>query len=135
VGAAPEPALSEAERAQLARGVAEFNGGYLFECHETLEDLWTGLRGPGRDFLQGLIQVAVAFYHLGNGNREGFSSLVGRALRRWAPYPDRYLGFDLAAYRAELARWQSRLAAGEAGALDAAARPHWRFEGLSLPPA
>jgi predicted metal-dependent hydrolase len=127
----PEPALSAEQRDQLAKGVAQFNDGYLFECHETLEDLWAGLRGPSRDFVQGLIQVAVAFYHLGNGNLAGAASLLDRAEGRLARYPDRYLGFELGAYRAELARWRSRLAAGEATAGSAEGRPRWCFEGLA----
>jgi predicted metal-dependent hydrolase len=127
----PEPVLSAEQRAQLARGVAQFNDGYLFECHETLEELWGGLRGPARDFVQGLIQVAVAFYHLGNGNLTGAASVLERSQRRLARHPDRYLGFELAAYRVELARWSARIAAGEVAAEDAASRPRWRFEGLS----
>jgi predicted metal-dependent hydrolase len=128
VAALAEPILSDAERAQLAKGIAEFNSGYFFECHETLEDLWSGLRGSARDFLQGLIQVAVAFYHLGNGNLAGALSLIDRALGRLAPYPDRYLGFELAAYRAELERWRTRIAAGDVPAEGEEARPRWRFE-------
>ena len=66
-----DPALTVEERVALDKGVSEFNEGYFFECHDTLEDLWTGLRGPSRDFFQGLIQVSVAFYHLTSRNLAG----------------------------------------------------------------
>jgi predicted metal-dependent hydrolase len=86
-GAVPEPRLADDERRAFEAGVALFNRGYFFECHDTLEEMWTGLRGPSRDFFQGLIQVSVAFYHLGNGNGAGAASLLGRALARFSKYP------------------------------------------------
>jgi predicted metal-dependent hydrolase len=105
----PEPRLTPEEREQFERGVAQFNAGYYFECHDTLEELWTGLRGPARDFFQGLIQVAVAFYHLGNDNPAGAQSLLQRALKRFERYPERYAGFDLGGYRERIAAWLEAL--------------------------
>jgi predicted metal-dependent hydrolase len=127
-----EPALSPDERAAFARGVREFNDGFFFECHDTLEDLWSGLRGPARDFLQGLIQVSVAFYHLSGGNRPGAESMLERALRRLRKYPPAYGGLELEPHRAELRHCLARLRAGEEAA--AIAPPKWRgdpagFEG------
>ena len=123
----PPPRLDEEERRQFDRGVDEFNRGFYFECHDTIEDLWSGLRGPSRDFFQGLIQVSVAFYHLGNGNLAGTASMMRRALKRLARYPDRYFGFDVAAQRAALERWLQRIAGGEAAADDEPA-PRWHFD-------
>jgi predicted metal-dependent hydrolase len=123
----PEPELDAEESRAFARGVDEFNRGFFFECHDTLEDLWSGLRGEPRDFFQALIQVAVAFYHLSNGNRAGAESMFARALKRFARYPDRYFGFDLAAYRREIARWQALMAAGDVPPLPPGEPPPWRF--------
>jgi len=117
------PRLDHEERALFDKGVAEFNGGLYFECHDTLEEMWTGLRGPARDFFQGLIQVSVAFYHLEGDNRPGALSMLGRALKRLAAYPDHYFGFDLAAHRAELEAWRERIEAGTA----APPFPRWDF--------
>jgi predicted metal-dependent hydrolase len=121
----PEPQLGEEERRQFDRGVDEFNRGFYFECHDTIEDLWAGLRGPSRDFFQGLIQVSVAFYHLGNGNLAGAESMTRRALKRFERYPDRYFGFDLGAQRAALAVLLDRIARGDA---EATAPPQWTFD-------
>jgi uncharacterized protein len=121
-GAVPEPALDDEERAALRRGIAEFNDRLFFECHDTLEELWSGIRGPARDFFQGLIQVAVAFHHVSNGNGPGAVSMIDRALGRFRVYPARYFGFDLDAQRAELAAWRERLN-----------RPGWETEPLPEP--
>ena len=126
----PEPSLDAEERAALAKGIAEFNAGLFFECHDTLEEMWAGVRGPSRDFFQGLIQVAVAYYHLGNGNAAGAESMMRRAQKRLEKYPGRYGGFDVDAQRSELVRWLERFATG-AGAATEADRPRWTFEGIS----
>jgi predicted metal-dependent hydrolase len=121
------PLLNEDETTAFDKGVAEFNGGYFFECHDTLEDMWMGVRGPSRDFFQGLIQVSVAFYHLTGGNLPGAQSMLRRALKRFERYPDRYFGFDLAAHRAELHGWLGRIASAPEGGLPAGDPPKWSF--------
>ena len=127
-GAVAEPRLADEERRAFAKGVDEFNRGYFFECHDTLEEMWTGLRGPARDFFQGLIQVSVAFYHLDNGNRAGAASMLQRALKRFAAYPDRYFGFDLGAHRAELRGWLDRVGDEALPPPPLEAVPKWRFD-------
>jgi uncharacterized protein len=105
----PEPSLTDDEKRLFQQGVHEFNTGCFFECHETLEDLWGGVRGTSRDFFQGLIQIAVALYHLGRGNRAGAASLFERGLKRLDKYPPRYGGIELGALRDEARAWQARL--------------------------
>jgi predicted metal-dependent hydrolase len=124
----PEPELDAEERRQFDRGVDEFNRGFYFECHDTIEDLWAGLRGPSRDFFQGLIQVSVAFYHLGNGNLAGTESMARRALKRFERYPDRYFGFDLGAQRAALALLLEGIASGESEVAATIPMPRWTFD-------
>ncbi len=123
----PEPRLGAEERALFDKGVSEFNAGLYFECHESLEDLWTGVRGPTRDFFQGLIQVSVAFHHLTHGNLGGALSTLTRALKRLEPYPDSYYGFDLAAHRGLLGHWLVAIEAKDEAML-AQAPPKWRFD-------
>jgi predicted metal-dependent hydrolase len=104
--------LPDGERDALARGVAQFNDGLFFECHDTLEEVWSGVRGPARAFFQGLIQAAVGFYHLGNGNRRGAVTLLRRSLARLERYPARYAGVELAALRDAVAGWLAGLESG-----------------------
>src|SRR4030095_10133752 len=77
----PEPELDSAVVRGIQKGVAEFNAGKFFECHDTLEEIWQGIRGPARDFFQGLIQISVGFYHLRNGNLRGGERPLGKGLR------------------------------------------------------
>jgi predicted metal-dependent hydrolase len=111
------------------KGVGEFNEGLFFECHETLEELWSGIRGPTRDFYQGLIQVAVGFYHLGNDNRVGAERLLGRALGRLEAYPDHYGGIDIGELRGEVTGWL--LALNRASEGESSPRPLPRIVAVS----
>jgi hypothetical protein len=70
----------------LARGIALFNGGNYFECHEVLEVAWTPERGPRRLFLQALIHMAVGFYHSERGNPLGAQRQLRKGLRKLAAY-------------------------------------------------
>src|SRR5262249_3590702 len=60
----------------LARAGAPANQGPFFEGHGVLHPGWFRAPEPERTALQGLIQVAVAFHHVENGNREGARSLL-----------------------------------------------------------
>lgn len=53
-----------------------FEAGLYFEVHEHLEPHWNEAGGEDRDTLQGVIQVAVGFQHLANGNLAGASALL-----------------------------------------------------------
>lgn len=125
-----EPVFDDAESRQFLEGVRQFNEGFFFECHDTLEDLWNGIRGPSRDFFQGLIQVSVAFYHLTGGNAPGAESMFRRALKRFEAYPASYFGLDLEAHRREIQDWLERIGSG-AGELSLAELPKWRFAGIA----
>ena len=107
--AVPAPALSPEEQSLYEKGVDEFNARLFYECHDTLEELWAGVRGPSRDFFQGLIQVAVGFHHIGNRNRVGAERLLGRALKRLEGYPDNYAGLALGELRKAVAGWRRAL--------------------------
>jgi predicted metal-dependent hydrolase len=122
----PEPPLDAAEQELFRRGLQELNTGFYFECHETLEDLWTGVRGPARDFFQGLIQIAVGFYHLTRGNDEGAGRMLDRAVARLSKYPDHYGGVDLGGLRGEVETLRARIADGSVTHAEAADLPRCR---------
>ena len=103
----PEPVLESDALASFERGIEEFNSGKYFECHDTLEDVWHGIRGPARDFFQGLIQISVGFYHARNGNLSGAESQLAKGLGRLEHYGDRFLGLNLGLLRREVEPWLS----------------------------
>ncbi len=111
----------------LRKGAEEFNSGRFFECHDTLEDVWRGVRGPARDFLQGLIQVAVGFYHLGNGNLRGAESQLEKGLGKLLGYGDDYLGMELLNLRRDVEHWLDKVRKSEKPHGTIADLPKYRF--------
>jgi uncharacterized protein len=67
---------SSSEADLIRRGVELFNRGEFFECHEVLEQVWLNAQNERKLFLQGLIQIAVGFYHLRRGNAVGATRLL-----------------------------------------------------------
>lgn len=76
-------------------GVEQFNQGRFYECHDTLEAIWMEAMEPDRTFYQGVLQIAVALYHLSNGNGRGATMLLGEGLRRLGRYMPDYGGVDV----------------------------------------
>ncbi len=93
----------------LRQGVEEFNRAHFFEAHETLEDLWRGTSGPLRLFYQGLIQLAVALYHLSNGNRRGALNLLAKGVDKLAAYQPVCQGIDVDTLCREARVWLDRV--------------------------
>ena len=94
------------------RGADLFNAGHYFDAHEVWEDVWRAAPVEEKEFLQGLIQVAVALHHHGRGNLDGARSLLARAQRNLLDYPDSYAGVNLAAVRAAITQCQRALDTG-----------------------
>jgi predicted metal-dependent hydrolase len=97
----------DSSSAAYQRGVELLNHGEFFEAHEVLEDVWRDAPEPDRKFLQGLIQVAVAFHHRSCGNLVGFRSVLARACRNLSTYPKVYQRVDLAALLSSLDEWRA----------------------------
>jgi predicted metal-dependent hydrolase len=78
------------------RGLALIRAGKYFEAHEELEDAWRAAEPEERDFLQGLVHVAVAWYQAGRGRRIGCERQLEKAMRRLTPYAPQHRGLDVA---------------------------------------
>jgi uncharacterized protein len=85
------------------QGLDQFNQGEFYACHDTLEAIWIPCVGPEKPLYQGIIQIAVAIYHLSNLNWRGTVILMGEGLNRLRDYPDVYEGLDLGQFRQEVA--------------------------------
>jgi 8-oxo-dGTP pyrophosphatase MutT (NUDIX family) len=76
----------------LRLGLAQIERGEYFEAHESLEDVWRAAEPAEKDFFQGLVHVAVAWYQAGRGNRVGCERQLEKAVRRLTPYAPEYRG-------------------------------------------
>ncbi|MGI9111275.1 MAG: DUF309 domain-containing protein [Gaiellaceae bacterium] len=99
----------------LAVGLELIRAGEYFAAHEELEDEWRAAPVEERDFLQGLVHVAVAWYQAGRSNRVGCERQLEKATRRLAPYAPAHGGVDLDRVLASLA---AASAVVEAGSLE-----------------
>ena len=99
-------------RAAYLDGLALFNQRKFFEAHEVLEDVWREASKPERLFLQGLVQVAVAFVHHSRGNPVGCRSVLERARRNLSHYPEDQGGIDLAGLLRAVDAWRQAIDAG-----------------------
>ncbi|MGM9496772.1 DUF309 domain-containing protein [Desertifilum tharense IPPAS B-1220] len=81
--------------AEFWQGIQQFNQGEFYECHDTLEAIWIEASEPQKTFYQGILQLAVAIYHLGNHNLRGATILVGEAISRLSRYQPNYAGIDV----------------------------------------
>jgi hypothetical protein len=77
------------------RGVEQFNQQEFYACHDTLEALWMEASEPDKRFYQGILQIAVGCYHLGNFNWRGAVILLGEGIRRLGDYQPIYEGIDV----------------------------------------
>ncbi len=91
---------------EFLRGVDLFNRAKFFDAHEVLEDIWRAAPLIEKKFLQGIIQVAVALYHHGNGNSAGARSVLRRAFRNLSRYPEGFGGIRLAELLSSISDWQ-----------------------------
>jgi uncharacterized protein len=84
-------------------GLAHLRAGRFFEAHEELELAWRAAAPEERDFYQGLVHVAVAWYQAGRGKPVATERQLEKALRRLAAFEPSHRGVDVAALRRQLA--------------------------------
>jgi uncharacterized protein len=85
------------------QGVDQFNQHEFYACHDTLEALWMEAVDPDKTFYQGILQVAVALYHLGNENLRGAVILLGEGINRLRRYEPDYAEIDVSGFVARSA--------------------------------
>jgi hypothetical protein len=80
---------------EFFQGVEQFNQQEFYACHDTLEALWMEAIEPQKRFYQGVLQIAVGCYHLGNLNWRGAVILLGEGIGRLRDYQPVYEGIDV----------------------------------------
>src|SRR5882762_6871734 len=81
---------------ELLEGIAQFNRREFFAQHETLELLWRAERRDVRYLYQGILQIGVAFHHLGRLNHHGTVYMLTRGPTYLAPFAPRCQRVDVA---------------------------------------
>src|SRR5438128_4566956 len=110
-------------------GLELIRRGEFFAAHEELELAWRAAPPGERDFYQGLVHVAVAWYQAGRGNRVGCERQLEKAARRLGPYAPAHRGVDIAATLGQVKAAQQLLRAEPEGL------QHVVVRGVDPPPA
>lgn len=84
--------MNEAVPQEFLDFIKYVNEEDYFEAHEVLEDLWHTDR---IDFYKGMIQLAVAIYHLRHGNIAGARTMFKRAKELLFPYTPVFRQIDV----------------------------------------
>jgi predicted metal-dependent hydrolase len=98
--------------AALAKGLELIRQGEYFAAHEELEIAWRSAPQEERDFCQGLVHVAVAWYQAGRGRQIGCARQLQKARRRLLPYTPSHRGVDVVGLLAQVDRAVDDVAGG-----------------------
>jgi predicted metal-dependent hydrolase len=94
------------------RGLDHIRAGRFFEAHEELELVWRAAAAEERDFYQGLVHVAVAWYQAERGRPVATARQLEKAARRLGPYAPEHRGLDVSDLLAQVARARALVARG-----------------------
>jgi uncharacterized protein len=98
--------------AAYKRGVEAIRDGRYFEAHEELEEAWRAAPAEERDFFQGLVHVAVAWYQAGRSRPVATGRQLEKAARRLAPFAPEHRGIDVDDVLAQVAAARQRVDEG-----------------------
>ena len=76
------------------KGIKSFNERNFYDAHEYWEELWLDYKLDDSKFIQGLIQLAVSYYHLFNNNLNGAKSMIKKCLGKLENF-DKSWGIDV----------------------------------------
>jgi predicted metal-dependent hydrolase len=93
-------------------GLDHIRSGRFFEAHEELELVWRDAAPEEREFYQGLVHVAVAWYQAGRGRPVATSRQLEKAARRLGPFSPAHRGVDVAALLEQVREARTVVASG-----------------------
>jgi predicted metal-dependent hydrolase len=104
--------MEAGDRDRFELGVELIRSGQFFEAHEELELAWRAAEVSERDFYQGLVHVAVAWYQAGRGRPIATARQLEKADRRLAPFSPSHRDVDVDEVLAQVARARQTVAGG-----------------------
>ena len=102
--------MGDGERFEL--GLELIRSGRYFDAHEELELAWRSADAEERDFYQGLVHVAVAWYQAGRGRPVATTRQLEKAARRLGPFAPAHRGVDIGSVLGQVEAAQARVAEG-----------------------
>ena len=85
----------DAPPAALLTGIAQFNAGDFWHCHETLETVWRSEPDPIRALYQGILLVGVGYYHCKRGNVRGALAKLRQGVACLEPFRPVCMGISV----------------------------------------
>jgi len=86
---------SNIEEIIFLKGIDSFNDKSFYDAHESWELLWTEYALQDALFVQGLIQLSVAFFHITNLNLIGSKNLFNKCLPKLKKFPSNHRDLNL----------------------------------------
>ena len=83
------------------QGLEAFNNRQFYDAHEYWEELWLDYKLNDAQFIQGLIQLAVSYFHFYNGNINGARSMIKKCLNKFEIY-DSSRGINVLELKSEI---------------------------------
>ena len=65
------------------KGIDAFNNRCFYDAHEYWEEMWLDYKLKDAKVIQGLIQLAVSYFHLFNNNLNGARSMIRKCLGKF----------------------------------------------------
>jgi uncharacterized protein len=93
---------NEALPPKAVEGLRLFNKKQFFESHEELEGAWRDEKDSIRYLYQGVLQVAVTYFHITRGNYEGSVRMYERCMKLLKDYPDVCRGINVGKLKNDL---------------------------------
>ncbi|MFN8499882.1 MAG: DUF309 domain-containing protein [Anaerolineae bacterium] len=120
-----QPTGAATLREALAEFTRQYNAGYYWQAHETLEPAWSAAEGQEKLFLQALIRTAAAFQKLlAHDNSRGAARHLAWVVETLSPLDGAYHGVNVAALVPALRRAAEAAASlADQSAFDAALIP------------
>jgi predicted metal-dependent hydrolase len=88
--------MNEEIRLRFASGIKKFNDKDFYASHDILEDVWFDTLGSDKSFYQGLIHLAVGFYHITEKkNSKGALLQLRKGIAKLTPFKPAYEGVEL----------------------------------------
>ncbi|HXV84248.1 MAG TPA: DUF309 domain-containing protein [Candidatus Binatia bacterium] len=99
--------------ARLREGIRLFNAGQFFESHDILEQFYQDTEDINKPFLEGLIELAVAFRLYNDfGEVKGPVRMIYQALIRFENYQTTYLDIRVKDLSEAMEAWAKEADAG-----------------------